>query len=707
MERFAICLLLTFAGSAVAGGSGANPIRKVVTLLQDMQKEVEAEGAKEKELFDKFMCFCTGNTAELQKNIDDGKAKVDDLTGQLKAETAQKAQFALDIVRHKEDKASAEADLAKAEAIRSKEQSEFEKESADATANIAAMNSAIPALEQGMGAASLVQMPGGVADRLKRLMEGPSYASDFDRQQVTAFLEQKSGQDYVPASGQIVGILKSMKDEMELSLKKITTDEETAVKGFGDLKGAKSEEIAMAAGAIKSKTSKVGELAVSVVQTSGAIDDAEDELADAQKFLASLMKACPGQEALFAEHAKTRAEEVSAISQAIDILNDDDALDVFKKAAPAALMQQDAKPSGAFLQQRQLSGVSALSRVQRLLEGVQQGRVHSKRMNLALYMMRSKLRLQARGMAAPSMGNITGMVDDMIVLEGEEQENDDHQKPWCNGEFDKEAREEKAEKTEMSSLESEMEQQSDAIAGLEEEIKTLTEGIAALDKTVAEATEQRKEEHTAYQETLTLTKTAIDLIGKAKNKLNKFYNPALHKGPPKKELSAEDKILANLGSAASFVQIVAHGGHRIAQPEMPAGLGGYEKKGQKSGGVMALMDSITKDLEASLSDIEHEEMTSQKDYVELMGDSQASRAQDLKSITDKEAAKAEITAKKVAAKEKEMGDLKDLEIIDRYVVELHGSCDFILENYDIRKEARVAEVESLKQAKAILSGATY
>merc|ERR1719207_242449 len=114
---------------------------------------------------------------------------------------------------------------------------------------------------------------------------------------------------------------------MELSLKKITTDEETAVKGFGDLKGAKSEEIAMAAGAIKSKTSKVGELAVSVVQTSGAIDDAEDELADAQKFLASLMKACPGQEKIFAEHEKSRSEEVSAISQAIGVLNDDDALD--------------------------------------------------------------------------------------------------------------------------------------------------------------------------------------------------------------------------------------------------------------------------------------------------------------------------------------------------------------------------------------------
>merc|ERR1719265_1324257 len=158
--------------------------------------------------------------------------------------------------------------------------------------------------------------------------------------------------------------------------------------------------------------------------------------------------------------------------------------------------------------------------------------------------MRSKLRLQARGMAAPSMGNITGMVDDMIELEGEEQENDNHQKPWCNGEFDKEAREEQHEKSEMASLEAEMEEEQDAIDGVDEEIKTLTAEVEGLDKAVAQATEQRKEEHAAYQEDLTLTRTAVDLLGKAKNKLQKFYNPALYKPPPKKELSEEDKILA-------------------------------------------------------------------------------------------------------------------------------------------------------------------
>merc|ERR1719478_483725 len=141
-----------------------------------------------------------------------------------------------------------------------------------------------------MGAASLVQMPGGVGDRLKRLVESSPVTSDFDRQQVTAFLEQKADQDYVPASGQIVGILKSMKDEMEGTLQKLTTDEATNANGFEDLKASKQTEIATAAEAIKTKTARAGALAVSVVQTQADIGDTEDELADGQKFLANLAK---------------------------------------------------------------------------------------------------------------------------------------------------------------------------------------------------------------------------------------------------------------------------------------------------------------------------------------------------------------------------------------------------------------------------------
>merc|ERR1719213_1532476 len=127
---------------------------------------------------------------------------------------------------------------------------------------------------------------------------------------------------------------------MEAELKEAIADEEKAVAGYGDLKASKEKEIEMATEAIETKMSRAGELAVSVVQTKDALEDTTEELADTEKFVAQLASQCATKEKEWAERCKLRSMEISAISEAIEILNDDDALDVFKKALPSALVQQ-------------------------------------------------------------------------------------------------------------------------------------------------------------------------------------------------------------------------------------------------------------------------------------------------------------------------------------------------------------------------------
>merc|ERR1719161_2184937 len=162
------------------------------------------------------------------KPVADAKAQVEELTAKLKSEEAEKVQTAQELIDHKKDRESAKADVEEATVIREKESAEYEELKADSETNIKAMSSAIPALEKGMGGASLMQMPGGVADRVRRIAE--TRASDFDRKTVLAFLEQSG--DYVPQSGQIVGILKAMLEDMSAELKKATEDEATAASGF-------------------------------------------------------------------------------------------------------------------------------------------------------------------------------------------------------------------------------------------------------------------------------------------------------------------------------------------------------------------------------------------------------------------------------------------------------------------------------------------
>merc|ERR1719217_110120 len=239
-----------FAAASEEQAMGANPIRKIVTLLQNMQKEIEAEGAKDQALFDKFMCFCSGSDGDLKKKAADATAAIEELAAKLKSEEAEKVQLGQDLIAHKKDREGATSDIEEATMLREKEASEFAAEKADSETNIAAMAKAIPALEKGMGGAALLQMPSG--NRLRKIVESYPNVDASDRRDVVAFLQENG--DYAPASGQIVGILKAMKDDMEAELKEAIETEEKAVAGFGDLKASKEKEIEMATEAIESKT---------------------------------------------------------------------------------------------------------------------------------------------------------------------------------------------------------------------------------------------------------------------------------------------------------------------------------------------------------------------------------------------------------------------------------------------------------------------
>merc|ERR1719298_295576 len=122
---------------------------------------------------------------------------------------------------------------------------------------------------------------------------------------MVAFLEAKDDSS-APGSDQIVGILKSMKDEMESTIKSTTTAEEEAVKGFAELKAAKDKEVELASEAIEAKTKRVGELAVAIVQSVDGADDAAKEKATADKTLATLDSTCKTKTAEFDARSKTR-----------------------------------------------------------------------------------------------------------------------------------------------------------------------------------------------------------------------------------------------------------------------------------------------------------------------------------------------------------------------------------------------------------------
>merc|ERR1719281_1003773 len=120
-----------------------------------------------------------------------------------------------------------------------------------------------------------------------------------------------------------------------------------------------------------------------------------------------------------------------------------------------------------------------------------------------------------------------------------------------------------------------------------------------------------------------------------------------------------------------------------------------------------MMDMIKADLEKEIQEMEFAEKDAQAEYETMVKDAAAKRAADSKSISEKEAAKAEVEAEVLANEDKKKAETEELMATKEYISELHADCDWLIENYGMRKEARANEVDALKKAKAVLSGADY
>merc|ERR1719478_587055 len=315
-----------------------NPIRRVVTMLQSMQKKVAEEGEKEEALFDKFMCYCKNGAGTLSASIESAKNTNEQLASSIKETDATLTQTKADLKAAQTDRAEAKAAVAKATALREKEAAAYAKESGELKTNIAALAKATAAIEKGMGGAFLQTRTASILKQLSLTMD----ISTMDREMITSFLTQGQGEasGYVPASGQITGILKQMKDTMDASLATATSDEQAAVKAFNALVSAKTKEINALGKEIESKTSRIGELGVELVTLKEDLDDTTKSLAEDEAFLKDLAKNCKTKEDEWAKRQAIRAEELLAIADTIKILNDDDALELFKKTLPTPSLMQ-------------------------------------------------------------------------------------------------------------------------------------------------------------------------------------------------------------------------------------------------------------------------------------------------------------------------------------------------------------------------------
>merc|ERR1719299_40383 len=119
------------------------------------------------------------------------------------------------------------------------------------------------------------------------------------------------------------------------------------------------------------------------------------------------------------------------------------------------------------------------------------------------------------------------------------------------------------------------------------------------------------------------------------------------------------------------------------------------------------MDMMKKDLAKEILEMEMEEKDAQEEYEQMVRDAADKRAMDTTTISQKEEEKAGLEDTIVKTTDTKTAKEAELMATKQYISELHADCDWLLENFDARKEARSSEIDALKKAKAVLSGADY
>merc|ERR550525_824175 len=355
------------------------------------------------------------------------------------------------------------------------------------------------------------------------------------------------------------------------------------------------------------------------------------------------------------ERQKTRQLEMEAVSKALAVLSGDDAHDLFTRTFNPALVQAAATSRSREEASKLLSQVAK--------------KLNSPRLSALAY----RVRLDA-------FTRVKKAIDDMIAQLMKEKADEIKHKDFCVDEFN----------TNQLQTEKKEREKKDLIAKIEDlemTIKALADAIAKLKAEIAEmqlqmkrAGEDREKENKEFQTTVADQRETQRLLKAALSVLQDFY-----------------------GKKAALLQ------GRKQEPAGPPPPPGFEsyKKNAASGGVMDMIQQIIQDAKAMEAEAIRSEEDAQKAYEDFVKETNASIEAKSKEIVDKSDQKAKAETDLVAAKESKEAVMLELEQLSNYNAQLHQSCDFVMKNFEMRQTARDEEIEALKQAKAILSGAKF
>ena len=705
---------LALASKVASEAAAPSPIRKVVTMIEEMKATVEKEGKEDLAAYDEYKCWCKSNGEEKKIAIEYATEQIGDLEAFIGEAKGTEGKLKTEISSLQDDIASDNSAIATATGVREKEEGEFATEEADLKSSIALITEAVDTISK---AGSFVQT-GEVTPDVKTALvqvrnvvkrhsgnfEGIMQRDMFDmlgsfekilgdgankknsevmtnmmlgevflpKREATALqqLDDKASQpsggaagakSYNSQGGQIVGLLGAMKDEMVRDLIAEQKEEFKALVDFQNLRAAKLAEIEATQSQLELTETALADLLDRAAKAKADLEAMIAAKAADEKFVAQMTENCQVVDSEYAARAKIRAEEVVALSETIEILTGDDARELFAKSVGTSFLQTDMSVTA---QERMTDKV-----MKKLMM------LGKKSNNVALLSLAVRIKLDAFDKIKKTMSN-------MVAELKTQQKNEYDQNERCKQEIDETEDTIKVEQRNKQDLSEKNEDLTNTLATLTDQIKTLKQEVSDMEVSLKKAGIDRKAENELYQQSVADQRATITILGMALDRMKEFYAPKL-------------------------VQIKTHqpvpGAAAAPPPPKPKA---YEKSGGASG-VLNLLQMVIDDAHREEVDLEADENKAQKMYGEFVGSSTASIEADRSSIAEKEKHTAETSSELSKTQESQLANGQMLESLEGTLTGLHAECDYVLKYFKLRQSARQEEMDSIEEAIAILSGAKF
>eukprot|EP00747_Dinoflagellata_sp_TGD_P073586 gnl/TRDRNA2_/TRDRNA2_157968_c0_seq9.p1 gnl/TRDRNA2_/TRDRNA2_157968_c0~~gnl/TRDRNA2_/TRDRNA2_157968_c0_seq9.p1 ORF type:complete len:691 (-),score=268.79 gnl/TRDRNA2_/TRDRNA2_157968_c0_seq9:83-2155(-) len=659
------------------------PLTKVVNLLTKMKEELEKAADEDKESWESIKCWCDTNEATKTKAIDDANSHITSLENIIQESAAKKAELSTEIDILKKDIAENKEALAEATKLRGEQNAEFHTTEKNLIKNIGLLKGAITALSNQHAEFMQDGQVKPVSPMLRKMIHDNLDRFSFlknspDRDAFLSFINARDDllepdlpassflqlpyKSYAPASGQIFGVLKQMKEDMEADLPEEQKDEQKKAADFAELKGAKEAEIKNQQEAIDQKSTELGQTKELLTNSKKDLEDTSAELSADRKFMLQLTERCTQAADEWEKRKKMRADEISAVSGAISILTADNVRDASRGTFKSFLQLSATKAD-----EKRAYAVKALSNLQ----------VKTKYAGAEVQALVETAKLEP-------MQKVTEGIDKLVAKLKVQQADEVKQKDYCIDALHENKVQTERKYAHKESLVADIADLTATHDTLEKEIESLKNEIADLKSQQQGAGENRVKESMEFQKTMRDQMTTKKALEGAYEKLAEFY----HKKASLLQIKAK-KQLPTVNA--------------LGEVDSPK----FKEYNNNSGNMdaMGLIKKFIGDAKILMDEALFNEQKATEAYTEFLQDTNDSIKAKSKLQADKQEELAE-TDQTIEEKTLERDEtLEAIQGLDGIKKDLHEECDFLMENFTKRQEARLAEMDSLGEVKAILTGA--